>query len=70
MAKVFLKLSPEMAIWSAPFGHTHPPPPILPFLLKQNLSLQEVTSQDESFMLDISGYIPERVKVVCTAGDN
>ena len=30
-------------------------------------SLQEVTSQEESFMLDISGYIRERVKAKMNA---
>ena len=61
--KVFPKWSPETAMLSAPFRCNHPPPPILPFLLKQNLqrSLQKVTSQDESFMPDISGYVWERV---------
>jgi len=67
--KAFLKWSPEMAMLSARFRcthfgcthfrYTHPPPP-----MKHNLSrlLQEVTTQDESFVLDISGYIRERVK--------
>jgi len=56
-----------MAMLSAPFGCTHPPPPIRPFLLKQNLSpkvILEVMSQDESFMQDISGSIWERVKTL------
>jgi len=58
-----------MAMLSALFGCTHPPPPVPYFLLSQNLvlslqlrSLQEVMSQDESFMPDISGYIREKVK--------
>jgi len=55
--KAFSKRSPETTMLSAPFGCTHPPPPILPLWR----SLQEVTSQDESFMPDISGYIWERV---------
>ena len=42
---------------SALFGYTHPPPPVLVG------SLQEVTSQEESFMPAISGYIWERVKL-------
>jgi len=65
--KVFLKLSPEMAMLSAPFRCTHPSPPIPHFLLKQNhlqRALQEVTSRDESFMPDTSSYIWERVKLV------
>jgi len=64
--KAFLKLSPEIAMLSAPFRCTHPRPPIPPFLLKQNLapkSLQEVTSQDESFMQDLSSYILEKVNL-------
>ena len=60
--KAFSKQSPETAMLSAPFGCTHPPPPVPPFLLLQ--SLQEVTSQEESFMPDISGYIRERVKQI------
>ena len=48
LTKVFSKLSPETAMLYAPFKCTNPPPPVLPFLLKQNLSLQrtlpEVTS--------------------------
>ena len=51
---VFLKLSPETAMLSAPFRCTNPPPPVPPFLLKQNLF---PTSQDESFIPDISDYI-------------
>ena len=66
--KAFSKRSPETAMLSAPFGCTHPPPPIPPFLLKQNLSrelgsLQEVMSQEESYMPDISGYSRERVNL-------
>ena len=46
--------------------HPHPPPPIPPFLLSRTYlqrSLHEVMSRDESFMLDISGYIRERVNL-------
>jgi len=39
--KVFLKLSPEMAMMSAPFDYTHPPPPVPHILLNQNLSPKE-----------------------------
>ena len=65
--KVFLKLSPEMAMLSTPFGCIHPLPPFLSFLLKQNLHiskkmLRQVTSQDEILMRDISSYIWERGK--------
>ena len=51
--KAFLKLSLEIAML------LHPPPSPNPTHLQR--SLQEVTSQEESFMLDISGYIRERV---------
>jgi len=44
--KVFPKWSPETAMLSAPFGCTHPPPPILPFLLKQNLSPKVIAGSD------------------------
>ena len=44
--KVFLKLKPEMAMLSAPFGCTHPPHPIPPFLLKQNLSPKVIAGSD------------------------
>ena len=37
--KAFSKRRPETAMLSAPFGCTHPPPPIPPFLLKQNLAI-------------------------------
>ena len=50
---------------SAPFGYTHPPPPILPFLLKQNLS-PKVTAESDITRWKfhagyISGYVWERV---------
>jgi len=57
--KAFSKWSPETAMLSAPFGCTHSPYPASPYLVR---SLQEVTSQEESFMTDISSYIQERVK--------
>jgi len=38
LMKGFLQLSPEAAMWFAPFMCTHPPPLVLPFLLVQNLS--------------------------------
>jgi len=44
--KAFLKLSPETAMLSAPFGCTHPLPPIPPFLLKQNLSPKIIAGSD------------------------
>jgi len=44
--KAFLKQSPEIVMLSAPFGCTHPPPPILPFVLKQNLSPEAIAGSD------------------------
>jgi len=44
--KAFSKRSPETAMLSAPFGCTHPPPPIRPFLLKQNLSREVIAGSD------------------------
>jgi len=49
--KAISKQSPETAMLSVPFGCTHPLPSVPAFLLK---SLEEVTSQEESFMPDIS----------------
>ena len=36
--KTFLPRSPDTAMLFAPSGCTHPPPPVPPFLLSQNLS--------------------------------
>jgi len=36
--KSLLKTSPDAAMLFAPFRCTHPPPPVPPFLLMQNLS--------------------------------
>jgi len=41
-----LKMSPDAAMLFAPFGCTHPPPPVLPFLLKQNLSPKDIAGSD------------------------
>jgi len=43
--KAFLKRSPETAMLFA-FGCTHSPPPIPPFLLKQNLSPKVIAGSD------------------------
>ena len=40
--KSFLKMSPDVAMLFAPFGCTHPPPPVSPFLLTQNLSPKDI----------------------------
>ena len=44
--KSLLKMSPDAAILFAPFGCTHPPPPVLPFLLTQNLSPKDIAGSD------------------------
>jgi len=51
--KLLLKMSPDAAMLFAPFGCTHPPPPVPPFLLTQNL---EVTYEAESLMTDTTVY--------------
>jgi len=65
--KAFSKWSPETAILSAPFGCTHPPPPIPPFPLKQNLSREIIAGSDVTRGKFHAGYIRERVKVGNTA---
>ena len=40
--KAFLQVSPDKAMPFAPFGCTHPPPPVSPFLLTQNLSPKDI----------------------------
>ena len=44
--KGFLQLSPEAVMLFAPFGWTHPPPPVQPFLLVQNLSPKDIAGND------------------------
>ena len=44
--KSFPKRIPEMPMLSTPFGCTHPPPPVLPFLLMQNLSPKDMAGSD------------------------
>jgi len=44
--KSLLKTSPDMAMLFAPFGCTQPPPPVLPFLLTQNLSPKDIAGSD------------------------
>jgi len=41
-----LNTSPEAAMLLAPFGCTHPPPPVPPFLLMQNLSPKDIAGSD------------------------
>ena len=44
--KSLLKMSPDAAMLFAPFGCTHPLPPIPPFLLTQNLSIKDIAGSD------------------------
>ena len=44
--KGFLQLSSEAAMLFALFGCSHPPPPVLPFLLAQNLSPNNIVPSD------------------------
>jgi len=41
-----LKMSPDAAMLFAPFGSAHPPPPVPPFLLTQNLSPKDIAGSD------------------------
>ena len=41
-----LKMSPDAAMLFAPFGCTHPPSPVPPFLLTQNLSPKDIAGSD------------------------
>jgi len=43
--KAFLQLSPEVGLFVA-FGCTHCPSPVLPFLLKQNLSPKDIAGSE------------------------
>ena len=44
--KLLLKTSPDTAMLFAPFGCTHPPPSVPPFLLTQNLSPKDIAGSD------------------------
>ena len=44
--KSLLKMSPDTAMLFAPFGRTHPPSPVPPFLLTQNLSPKDIARSD------------------------
>jgi len=55
--KAFSKRSPETAMLSAPNGYTYPLPPILPFLLKQNLSREVIAGSDVTRGKLHAGYI-------------
>jgi len=44
--KSLLKMSLNTAMLFAPFGCTYPPPPVLPFLLTQNLNPKDIAESD------------------------
>ena len=44
--KSLLKMSPDTAMLFAPFGCTHPPPPVTPFLFTQYLSPKDIAGSD------------------------
>ena len=44
--RLLLNMSPDTAMLFAPFGCTHPPPPVPPFLLTQNLSPKDIAGSD------------------------
>ena len=46
LAKGFLRLSPEAAMLPGPRVESHPPPPVPPFLLAQNLSPKDIAGSD------------------------
>ena len=45
LTKTFLLWSPDTAMLFAPFRCTHPPPPVLPFLLTQNVSPKDIAGR-------------------------
>ena len=44
--KSLLKTNPDAAMLFAPFGCTHPPPPVPSCLLMQNLSPKDIAGSD------------------------
>jgi len=44
--KSLLKTSLDAVMLFAPFGCTYPPPPVLPFLLAQNLNPKDTAGSD------------------------
>jgi len=59
---MLIQMIPEAAMLFAPFGCTHPPPPIPPFLLKQNLSPKDIAGSDheaESLVTLIGAMAPQ-----------
>ena len=54
--KVFLKLIPDTAMLSKPFGCSHSLPSVPPFLLKKNLSLKNGAPSDITRLKFHAGY--------------
>ena len=48
--QVLLKTSPDVAMLFAPFGCTHQPPPVPPFLLTQNLSPKHIAESLDRYI--------------------
>jgi len=46
LTKGFLQLSPEAIMLPGPRIETHPPPPVPPFQLAQNLSPKDIAGSD------------------------
>ena len=60
--KSLLKMSPDAAMLFAPFRCIHPPPPVPPFLLTQNLSPKDIARSDIiKLMTDISAIGPKEI---------
>jgi len=51
--KSLLKTSPDAAMQFAPSECTHPHPPVLPFLLTQNLSPKDIAGSDIMKLKDL-----------------
>jgi len=51
----FSEPNPDTAMLFAPFGYIHPPPPVPPFLLTQNISPKDIAGRD--IKLKISQHI-------------
>jgi len=45
-ARAFEKPNPDMVMLFTPFGCTHSPPSISPFLLTQNLFIKDISRSD------------------------
>ena len=44
--RLLLNTSPDVAMLFAPFGCIHPPPPVPPLLVTQNLSPKDIAGSD------------------------